>query len=872
MDDINICLDNPLFFIPIGDAIDNSRPFSLPLPPNWDEIRGKEWTNLYPLNKQIQRQGWKVHISSELDTTEQVLLETAKVCFKYGVVFKHLTTMKAFKNRNGKLIPRAYSGKFITCYPTENILESFLNSLEDSLENYKGPYILSDKRWKDGPIYLRYGVFKSDGETPKMLLIDNKMIEDERKAKFIIPKNIEIPLFLKEWIENDNHKIEKELPFRINSPIRFSNNGGIYRVLIGENFETKAILKEARPYTGIDNEGIYAPNRLICEEQALDLLSKTRGVPSRLWSGKIWEHEYLAIEQMPGITLNRWVTNNFPIYDKNANNYLKNASDIIEQLIKIITEVHEKNIYHQDIHLGNILIDENNKISIIDWEQVVFCDSEQLLHEIAAPGFGSWGENCASEIDWYGLTQVAHYLFYPLIIQSELVYAYGEQTVHAGISLYQKLNFKDKDISKYLKQLKSLKLKTKKIEITSLNKILHPYIKYDKKELIENTSFEGFAICLLKGIAPILKNWRYEHRLFPVHFFGITDNLGIAYSDLGIMWSYSKLLHSMKIEYTNEFRLYEKEIVLESIKNIKLNDERKYGLFDGVSGSVWLLSELYSEEKSAEIFNELFEKMLIKTRSFKMYDGIAGVLLVGLYFFNKQLLTKQSEKLLLNKLQDFSEKYQKNPSEFIPIRELKNNSNNPYEQAGGLLYGHAGIGWLFGEANRVTGKKEFIDSLNVAIQFELKNYKVDKIKSLQYSEGERLLPYFSMGSAGLGILISQNSDLVKDEYLDKLSSLYKALTPNFCRFPGLFNGFVGLEIAKYIISDSSESLNLESSEKELIEGLHRYLINIGDGVCVAGDSGLRITMDVASGFGGVALAISSILDNDFYMFPKIERR
>ncbi|EOL43032.1 hypothetical protein RV11_GL003150 [Enterococcus phoeniculicola] len=865
-------LDNPLFFTSKNEMYDFSKRFSLPLPDGWYESENEEWINLYPLTSMIQRQGWKVHVSAEYKTANEILDIVSTLCFSQNVVFKHLSTMKVFRNRNGKLMDRGFSGKFITCYPDEDKLEEFLNLMEKHLDGFNGPYILSDRRWKKAPIYLRYGVFRETvlGELEAgigELTIAGKQVTDERLPKFIVPEGIEIPRFIKEWINSSDDVVQENMPFTIKAAIRYSNSGGIYKAILKKS-GFKTILKEARPYTGIDNEGTYSSERLVTEKKALERLQTVKGIPECLWQGKVWEHTYIAVEHIEGIPLNRWVTNNFPIYENQEKNYLKRALRVIKQLVLLVNNVHNLGVYHQDIHLGNIIIDEQDNIHLIDWEQSVFTNSTEVYHQIAAQGFRAWGENKPEQIDWYGVSQTAHYLFMPLIVQSDLVYGYGQQTREAGIILFKHLEYSYEDIKKYLSELDFIYQKTKQVKVISKNKLLRPFLV--DKELSKDISLISLGKQLIAGVIPVVKNWRNLNRSFPVHYYGLSENEGVAYSDLGIIWAYSKLLNAIGEEETSAFNHSKRKAMQEAILFIKFGKSKKNGLFDGKAGTLWLLSELGMEEESAEVFNQEFETMMDHTTSNKLYDGISGILLVGLYFLSRNLVSDKLKQNLILNLEKFAKSYKANPSAHIPIGAGKKESNDPYDQESGLLYGHAGLGWFFAEAAKLTKNKLYRDCLELAIESELVGYVPDKINSIQYSQGGRLLPYFSMGSAGLGVLLANNSDIIPKKYLNRLNNIYNALNANFCIFPGLFTGYSGLKFGEFIINKELKIFSKDDILKSYANGLRKYLIRFGNGVCLAGDSGERITMDIASGFGGTALGISSILDDVIYILPQIQ--
>lgn len=93
----NINLDNPLFFTLENYSVDNSPEYSVSLPDDWYEVSNdSEWKVQYQVDKDTERQGWKVHVSSNLHDSHKVLFLTAKICHLLGVSFKYLSTEKKF--------------------------------------------------------------------------------------------------------------------------------------------------------------------------------------------------------------------------------------------------------------------------------------------------------------------------------------------------------------------------------------------------------------------------------------------------------------------------------------------------------------------------------------------------------------------------------------------------------------------------------------------------------------------------------------------------------------------------------------------------------------------------------------------------------
>ena len=131
---------------------------------------------------------------------------------------------------NFKNVDRGASGKFITIYPlNEEEFKELLEILYENLKDEKGPYILSDKRYKDCKvIYYRYGGIKSnyiiDIIGKKIYIIkspEGNLIEDKRNPFFTLPPWIKDPFESNEdesdgfFLKNKRYIIKKLYHFQI---------------------------------------------------------------------------------------------------------------------------------------------------------------------------------------------------------------------------------------------------------------------------------------------------------------------------------------------------------------------------------------------------------------------------------------------------------------------------------------------------------------------------------------------------------------------------------------------------------------------------------------------------------------------------------
>ncbi|NLQ84479.1 hypothetical protein [Streptococcus mutans] len=82
------------------------------------------------------------------------------------------------------------------------------------------------------------------------------------------------------------------------------------------------------------------------------------------------------------------------------------------------------------------------------------------------------------------------------------------------------------------------------------------------------------------------------------------------------------------------------------------------GLFDGVIGSIWIIYELGEKELAKHLFYERFIDLLENSVTKNLYNGTAGVLLVGLYFISKvKLEDHEIHNYIIAKTEVFAKEY-----------------------------------------------------------------------------------------------------------------------------------------------------------------------------------------------------------------------
>lgn len=175
----------------------------------------------------------------------------------------------------------------------------------------KGPYILSDKRYKDSNIYYRYGAFKKiyiNGvlsiKTPNGNYIEDERVPYYNELPFVIDPFIEDNINIDECTHLDNYEIY--------DAIKFNNTGGVYFAK-NKNLALDVVLKEARPNVCYDSEKCDSVHRLNREYYFINKLKDIEGVVKPLEIFNAWEHTFLSLKRIKGITLNNFLALYYPI-------------------------------------------------------------------------------------------------------------------------------------------------------------------------------------------------------------------------------------------------------------------------------------------------------------------------------------------------------------------------------------------------------------------------------------------------------------------------------------------------------------------------------------------------------------------------------
>ena len=399
------------------------------IPPTWQMERVGPWFRVAPSDAILPKQGWKIHVSATPINCHNVLRAVATVCLRVEAAFKFSLDRRLVRLSTSKGWGREASGKFITVYPTnDEHFKVIIEALYEETRELVGPYVLSDRRYKDSRVvYYRYGgisgtrILSPQGEKVYVLTSPSgELFPDLRTPYWNPPFWVSDP-FLSDEEDEEEQLLLKDGRYRIESALATSVTGGVYLATDFDSGST-VVVKEARPATGIDENGTDAIDRLQKEHRLLQKLQHTKFAPLPLDLFADWEHLFLVEEYVPGLDLRGFAIAYNPIVTMDDGEEAKTVhfsrlTKIWTNLALSIAAIHDEGIVCGDLSLGNVLVRnmELGEVRIVDWE-AAWEEGVDPPTSISTPGFTSPSRKVApsKEDDIYALGAVMLGTLFPM--------------------------------------------------------------------------------------------------------------------------------------------------------------------------------------------------------------------------------------------------------------------------------------------------------------------------------------------------------------------------------------------------------------------------------------------------------------------------
>ncbi|MEU9032452.1 class III lanthionine synthetase LanKC [Streptomyces sp. NPDC048383] len=834
--------DRWFYDAPYRRAEENYPAALAPVPAGWQTHRSGDWLALRPLDAQLPSQGWKIHVSACLDNAESVLERVHRYCVERRIAFKFVPSRYLLHLRNAKYADRAASGKFLTVYPAdEEQCGRVAADLDALLTGEPGPYILSDLRWNDGPVHLRYGSFTLRhcyddlGElVPAIEAPDGRLVPDPRGPVFQPPEWVEPPAFLAPHLAKRASVTLAGLPYAVERALHFSNGGGVYAgrdVRSGE----RVVLKEGRPFAGLAADGADAVTRLHRERRALEQLAGLDCVPSVHGTFTVGDHHFLVMQHLEGKPLNTYFARRHPLIEADPDpaelaEYTRWALEVHRLVTEAVEAVHARGIVFNDLHLFNVMVAEDPttgapSVSLLDFEAAAHVD-EGLRQTVANPAFVAPADRRGFAVDRYALACLRLALFLPLT--SLLVMDRTKAAHLADIAAEQfpvPREFLDEAVREILAGPDGGPAAGSEDPPGSGGRTItvrRPYLP------VEPGDWEAARASMTAALRASATFDR-DDRLFPgdtAQFATAGGGTGFGYGAAGVLYA----LAETGAEPWPEAEEWLLARTKEPASGMPL------GFYDGLAGLAWTLERLGHRERALVLAEQLLSQSW-QSAGPDLHGGLAGI---GLALDSLGSATGEDEL----------------HTAALRCAELLCEPAARPNRAG-LLHGHSGPALLLLRLHERTGEKELLVRAGEALHRDLDRCVTSAFGTLQVDEGWRTMPYLGGGSVGIGMVLDDWSRHARDERFERARpEIVRAAQATFYAQPSLFRGAAGM-ILHLARTTTPGPGSAPADIARQVEALARHAVPYQGFLAFPGEQMMRLSMDLSTGTAGALLALGS---------------
>jgi tRNA A-37 threonylcarbamoyl transferase component Bud32 len=834
------CLADTAFYDTLDRAPGDHPDFDAcarPLPDGWQHEATDTWMHYAPRDASLPVQGWKVHLSARMADLERVLDTVWEYCVPRGIAFKFLRSRPVAMMFNAKSAGRGSSGKLVTIYPADvSQLELVLKDLDALLAGVRGPYILSDLRYGEGPVFVRYGAFAEQhclADNGQRVLAmydaDGALVPDTRGPTFTVPPWVALPAFLEPHLAARNAVTTTGLPYDIDSVLHFSNGGGVY---LGRDRRTgdRVVLKEGRPYAGLDVAGRDAVERLAAERAILDRLSGVDAAPQLVDFFTLGDHRFLVQEFIDGTALQRLVVHKYPLTRADRDQdmvaeYTTWAVEILRKVQHAVAALHGRGVVFGDLHPDNILVTGSGRIVFVDYE-VSTLVRDRSRSTLAHPGFVAPADRDGVDVDRYALACLWLYLFAP------------QTTFLLTI---------DRAKAAHLAELIAAEFP---VPAADLDAAVATILGTDRAGWVPDLplpqpdpgTWPAVRAAIRRAIVASATPER-DDRLFPgdIAQFQPGGGINLAHGAAGVLYALAVTGAGRFPEYENWLRAR------------ALTPERGTGpgCYDGLLGVAYVLDLLGHRRDALDavaLCGSTWDGLELG-----LYAGLSGIGLALLHLGDRTgeaELTAEAVRIV-----DRCAERLGGPHD-VPERS---GGDDP---RAGLLYGSSGPALLFLRAYERGGDPALLDLAEVALRQDLRRCTRTRDGSLQVNQGWRTLPYLDEGSVGIGLVLARYLAYRPDEeFAAALRDTGLAATAGYYVQPGLFTGRAG------ILAGLGLGLAPGGETHGQVERLAWHALPYGGGLAFAGNYLLRLSMDLATGSAGILLALGTALHDEPVSLP-----
>jgi hypothetical protein len=839
------------FFEPYGhrevDVADFVQPVRRIVPADWQVRRSGIWMHCSPPGAELPAQGWKIHVSSVASTARIVLSIAAAALVASGTAFKFAADARTLAAINGKRWPRGGSGKFITVYPRG--IDDFRRIIDDlyvALSGYAGPYILSDRRYRDSRVlYYRYGGIAGehrttpDGRREYVLRAPDGQLEpDERRPYFHLPSWLRDPFPGEAAPAGGDPAHLGAGRFRIRKALSFSSAGGIY---LGDDLDEgrAVIIKEARPFIG---GGDTATATLRKEFRLLRRLAPLRVAPLPVAHFRDWEHSYLVEEYVEGETLRRWLARRYPWLKTrttrdDVQRYIDEVLAVFTRFAEALDLAHGAGVSMGDLSFHNCIVATDGEVRLIDLETAVE-EGLDLPVDVRTPGFAS----------------PRPLRDHPDAARAEDAYAFGANLLAAVMPMNAMLPLDRRAAARFVRRMSEdlgyppaladiiaalldadpAKRPTPVAAMASLRKALE--VAPVPCPVASAEPPPDHADALFAYIGALAKAPRADRYVPAGPEVFQSHPWGVAHGAAGV-------LHA----YLRGGRTPPEGLVAYVVDGARRGQDRGASLMHGDAGIAWVLFDAGERELAAALLRGHAPDAAIRGRA-GLYDGLAGW-----GFARIKAWRETAESGFLTAAAEAGE---------ILLRHAvaaEGTLHWPAEgpQPLGLAHGAAGTALFLLHLHVATGDERFLRAADAALAFDLAQRGSNPDGDASWPKevgGGTFFPYLRHGTAGIVAVAARFHACTGDARYRRIVRGAEAdLMRRHAISPGLFDGLAGigetlLDLAETFPDGAPGYL---AAARRLAGGIEPFLVPRPGGLAVPGVELLRLSCDFATGNAGV---------------------
>ncbi|WP_060180523.1 class III lanthionine synthetase LanKC [Streptomyces sp. IMTB 1903] len=857
---------DPVFYEAPGEQLGETRKFGAAvrdLPDGWTRTARGVWTVLRPPGANLPDQGWKIHVSAVGEDAEDTVSTVSDYCTEHGTAHKFLGGMDLFELFNAKYMPRQGSGKLITVYPADEAeLERTLRGLDALLGGRPGPHVLTDLRWNEGPLHVRYGAFRErylvderGHRVPALAGPDGTLVPDERKPGCYAPAWVEVPSFLTEQPPASGGGL-KQHGYRVLRALHFSNGGGVYLAEREADGRT-LVLKEARPGAGLDSRGRDAVARLEREGWALERLVGIEGVPELYDRFTVGGHRFLAMEYVDGEMLWLWLATYHPLLFSGSGHaeeadYADRAMALADRVEQLVDAVHERGVVFGDLHPGNILVTEDGRVGLIDFEAAFPADEPAGRSALGAQGFMAPDGFHGPAVDHYALAALRAWFLLPLNRLAALSPGRELGWIHAAEQRFGHLLAPGvlKTITERLTPPRPAdavgdgpvpprraRLRRRREELLGLPCEVTPGGPGTDWDAVRQSLAEG----ILTGATPHRRD-----RLFPgdAEQFS-TDGACFAYGAAGVLWA---LDAAGRGRYPDH-----EEWLLERVRD---GLHPVPGFYTGLHGTAHVLAGFGHDEEALWLVGQA-DANVDRLRDPGLFRGLSGI---GLNLVH--LARRYGDDRLLARAAGLADRV----AALVDDPALP---GAPGTAQAGLMRGWSGPALFLIRMYEATGDERHLDRAARALGLDLAGCVPQSNGSLQVADrGVRTLAYLDVGSGGIALVADELLEHRDDPALaEAVTGIRRACEAEFVVEPHLLNGRSGLMAVVSRLARRDTEGRARAAVSLHLERLAWHALAHRGHLAFAGEQSYRLSSDLATGSAGILLGITAAVDGAAPFLP-----